>query len=129
MQKEIERKKHPSQVAQYIDSFLLFPLQCISLCIWYIVVQKTSCGFYLKVLTVAIFFLLLISQNVHSYLSLHWPQWCKRYIIFSISEAALDEMGLGYIIGNWMAPWVRMKAMQDYTHICFLNSQFFRSCW
>lgn len=29
MQKEIERKKHPSQVAQYIDSFLLFPLQCI----------------------------------------------------------------------------------------------------
>lgn len=56
MQKEIERKKHPSQVAQYIDSFLLFPLQCISLCIWYIVVQKKSCGFYLKVLTVAIFF-------------------------------------------------------------------------
>lgn len=129
MQKEIERKKHPSQVAQYIDSFLLFPLQCISLCIWYIVVQKTSCGFYLKVLTVAIFFLLLISQNVHSYLSLHWPQWCKRYIIFSISEAALDEMGLGYIIGNWMAPWVRMKAMQDYTHICFFNSHFFHSCW
>lgn len=36
--------------------FFFFHCSAFSLCIWYIVVQKTSCGFYLKVLTVAIFF-------------------------------------------------------------------------
>lgn len=125
MQKEIERKKHPSQVAQYIDSFLLFPLQCIFTLYLIYSSAENILRFLFEGADCGDFFLLLISQNVHSYLSLHWPQWCKRYIIFSISEAALDEMGLGYIIGNWMAPWVRMKAMQDYTHICFFNSQFF----
>lgn len=131
MQKEIERKKHPSQVAQYIDSFLLFPLQCISLCIWYIVVQKTSCGFYLKVLTVAIFFYYWFpGMSIHIFPFID-PSGVKD--ILSSAYLRLHLMrwwdGAGIIIGNWMAPWVRMKAMQDYTHICFFNSQFFHSCW
>lgn len=130
MQKEIERKKHPSQVAQYIDSFLLFPLQCISLCIWYIVVQKTSCGFYLKVLTVAIFFfILLISRNVHSYLSLHWPQWCKRYILSS-AYLRLHLMRWG-----WDNNWKLNGTMSEnesharlYAHM-LLQLSVFLSCW
>lgn len=74
MQKEIERKKHPSQVlvAQYIDSFLPFPLQCIfTLYLIYSSAENTlwflfegaDCGDF--------FFISLISRNVHSYLSLH----------------------------------------------------------
>lgn len=128
MQKEIERKKHPSQVAQYIDSFLLFPLQCIfTLYLIYssaenilqFLFEGADCGdffFYYWFPGMSIHIFPFIDPSgvkdilSSAYLRLHLMRWWD---------------GAGIIIGNWMAPWVRMKAMQDYTHICFFNSQFF----
>ena len=80
-------KQIESQVALFIDSFLVFPILNCILTVWRKVQNFQGADYrdyYSSIIQMSIH--ISPSSDLHS---------VKRYIICSISDAALDEMGLG----------------------------------